>query len=78
MPVPILEMWTVASYVVGQRLRGWRRYPLVLMLELILVHNLPTAQPSGPKAGDCRHAIYQRIRDLCPFSSRRRRPSQSR
>ena len=33
MGVPLSQMWTVARYVLGQRLRGRRRYPLVLMLE---------------------------------------------
>jgi hopanoid biosynthesis associated radical SAM protein HpnH len=36
-------MWTVASYVVGQRLRGRRRYPLVLMLEPLFRCNLACA-----------------------------------
>ena len=33
MPVPLSQMWTVAAYVLGQKLRGRKRYPLVLMLE---------------------------------------------
>src|SRR5439155_310117 len=33
MSVPLSQMWTVATYVLGQRLRGRQRYPLVLMLE---------------------------------------------
>lgn len=36
-------MWTVASYVVRQRLRGRRRYPLVLMLEPLFRCNLACA-----------------------------------
>ena len=43
MPVPISQMWTVASYVVGQRLRGRDRYPLVLMLEPLFRCNLACA-----------------------------------
>jgi hopanoid biosynthesis associated radical SAM protein HpnH len=43
MAVPISQMWTVASYVVSQRLRGWRRYPLVLMLEPLFRCNLACA-----------------------------------
>lgn len=43
MPVPVSQMWTVASYVVGQRLRGRRRYPLVLMLEPLFRCNLACA-----------------------------------
>jgi hopanoid biosynthesis associated radical SAM protein HpnH len=33
MAVPISQMWTVASYVLSNRMRGNRRFPLVLMLE---------------------------------------------
>ena len=40
MGVPISQMWTVASYVLGQRLRGRRKYPLVLMLEPLFRCNL--------------------------------------
>jgi hopanoid biosynthesis associated radical SAM protein HpnH len=36
-------MWTVASYVLGQRLRGRTRYPLVLMLEPLFRCNLACA-----------------------------------
>jgi hopanoid biosynthesis associated radical SAM protein HpnH len=36
-------MWTVATYVLGQRLRGRRRYPLVLMLEPLFRCNLACA-----------------------------------
>jgi hopanoid biosynthesis associated radical SAM protein HpnH len=36
-------MWTVASYVIRQRLRGRRRYPLVLMLEPLFRCNLACA-----------------------------------
>jgi hopanoid biosynthesis associated radical SAM protein HpnH len=43
MAVPISQMWTVASYVVSQRLRGRRRYPLVLMLEPLFRCNLACA-----------------------------------
>ncbi len=43
MGVPISQMWTVATYVLGQRLRGNRRYPLVLMLEPLLRCNLACA-----------------------------------
>jgi len=43
MGVPISQMWTVASYVVGQRLRGRKRYPLVLMLEPLFRCNLSCA-----------------------------------
>jgi hopanoid biosynthesis associated radical SAM protein HpnH len=43
MPVPVSQMWTVASYVVGQRLLRKRRYPLVLMLEPLFRCNLACA-----------------------------------
>lgn len=43
MGVPVSQMWTVASYVLGQRLRGNRRYPLVLMLEPLFRCNLACA-----------------------------------
>ena len=43
MSVPISQMWTVATYVLGQRLRGRRRYPLVLMLEPLFRCNLACA-----------------------------------
>ena len=33
MPVPVSQMWTVASYVLRQKLAGRKQYPLVLMLE---------------------------------------------
>jgi len=36
-------MWTVASYVIGQRLAGRERYPLVLMLEPLFRCNLACA-----------------------------------
>lgn len=43
MGVPISQMYTVASYVLSQRLRGNRRYPLVLMLEPLFRCNLSCA-----------------------------------
>ncbi len=43
MGVPLSQMWTVATYVLGQRLRGRRRYPLVLMLEPLFRCNLACA-----------------------------------
>ena len=43
MPVPISQMWTVASYIVGQKLRGNKHYPLVLMLEPLFRCNLACA-----------------------------------
>ncbi|HYG76332.1 MAG TPA: adenosyl-hopene transferase HpnH [Planctomycetota bacterium] len=43
MAVPISQMWTVASYVLGQKMRGVKRYPLVLMLEPLFRCNLACA-----------------------------------
>ncbi|MBI1335556.1 MAG: adenosyl-hopene transferase HpnH [Phycisphaera sp.] len=43
MGVPISQMWTVASYVLKQRLKGNRHYPLVLMLEPLFRCNLACA-----------------------------------
>jgi hopanoid biosynthesis associated radical SAM protein HpnH len=43
MSVPLSQMWTVASYVMRQRLRGRRRYPIVLMLEPLFRCNLACA-----------------------------------
>lgn len=43
MGVPISQMWTVATYVLGQRLRRRRHYPLVLMLEPLFRCNLACA-----------------------------------
>ncbi len=43
MAVPVSQMWTVATYVLKQRLRGVERYPLVLMLEPLFRCNLECA-----------------------------------
>lgn len=43
MPVPASQMWTVASYVIKQKLKGRKRYPLVLMLEPLYRCNLACA-----------------------------------
>jgi len=43
LPVPISQMWTVASYVVKQKLARRKRYPLVLMLEPLFRCNLACA-----------------------------------
>ncbi len=43
MGVPLSQMWAVASYVVAQKLRRRKRYPLVLMLEPLLRCNLACA-----------------------------------
>ena len=43
MGVPVSQMWTVASYVISQRLKGRKQYPLVLMLEPLFRCNLACA-----------------------------------
>jgi hopanoid biosynthesis associated radical SAM protein HpnH len=43
MPVPISQAWTVASYVLKQRIKGRKQYPLVLMLEPLYRCNLACA-----------------------------------
>jgi hopanoid biosynthesis associated radical SAM protein HpnH len=43
MAVPVSQMWTVASYVLRQKLAGRKRYPLVLMLEPLFRCNLACA-----------------------------------
>jgi hopanoid biosynthesis associated radical SAM protein HpnH len=43
MSVPVSQMWTVASYVIKQKLMGRKRYPLVLMLEPLFRCNLSCA-----------------------------------
>ena len=40
---PLSQAWTVATYVLRQRLRGVTRYPLVLMLEPLFRCNLACA-----------------------------------
>ena len=43
MGVPVSQMWTVATYVLRQKLQGRKRYPLVLMLEPLFRCNLACA-----------------------------------
>ena len=43
MAVPVSQMWTVATYVLKQRIRGRKQYPLVLMLEPLFRCNLACA-----------------------------------
>ncbi len=43
MSVPVSQMWTVASYVLRQKLAGRKQYPLVLMLEPLFRCNLACA-----------------------------------
>src|ERR1700710_1004306 len=43
MAVPVSQAWTVATYILKQKLRGAKRYPLVLMLEPLFRCNLACA-----------------------------------
>ena len=43
MAVPVSQMWTVATYVLRQKIAGRKRYPLVLMLEPLYRCNLACA-----------------------------------
>jgi hopanoid biosynthesis associated radical SAM protein HpnH len=43
MGIPVSQMWTVASYVIRQKLAGRKHYPLVLMLEPLFRCNLACA-----------------------------------
>ncbi len=43
MAVPVSQMYTVASYVLSKKLKGIKRYPLVLMLEPLFRCNLACA-----------------------------------
>ena len=43
MAVPVSQMYTVSKYVLTQKLRGVKRYPLVLMLEPLFRCNLACA-----------------------------------
>jgi len=43
MPVPISQMWTVATYLLRQRVAGRKKYPFVLMLEPLFKCNLACA-----------------------------------
>lgn len=43
MGVPLSQMWRVATYVLGQKIKGNQRYPLVLMLEPLFRCNLECA-----------------------------------
>jgi len=43
MSVPVSQMWTVATYVLGQKIARRKQYPLVLMLEPLFRCNLACA-----------------------------------
>jgi MoaA/NifB/PqqE/SkfB family radical SAM enzyme len=43
MAVPVSQAWTVATYVLKQKLSGRKRFPLVTMLEPLFRCNLACA-----------------------------------
>ena len=43
MAIPLLQMYQVGRYVLARKLRGEKRYPLVLMLEPLFQCNLACA-----------------------------------
>jgi hopanoid biosynthesis associated radical SAM protein HpnH len=59
MGVPVSQMWTVASYVLRQKLTGRKRYPLVLMLEPLFRCNLACA--GGGKIQYPAHFLQQQL-----------------
>lgn len=61
MGVPVSQMWTVARYVISQRLRGRKRYPLVLMLEPLFRCNLACAG-----CGKIQHPVQLLRQELTP------------
>jgi hopanoid biosynthesis associated radical SAM protein HpnH len=61
MSVPVSQMLTVAAYVLKQRLRGRKRYPLVLMLEPLFRCNLACAG-----CGKIQHPSHILRRHLAP------------
>ena len=71
MSVPLSQMWTVATYVLRQKLRGVKRYPLVLMLEPLFRCNLACAgcgkiqHPSGVLRRHLSSAQCFRAADEC-------------
>ncbi|HEX8913378.1 MAG TPA: adenosyl-hopene transferase HpnH, partial [Humisphaera sp.] len=61
MGVPVSQMWTVATYVLKQRLAGRKRYPLVLMLEPLFRCNLACAG-----CGKIQYPAHVLKKDLSP------------
>src|ERR1700690_684483 len=61
MAVPLSQMWTVASYVLRNKMRGNQRYPLVLMLEPLMRCNLACAG-----CGKIQHPVEILRRQLTP------------
>src|SRR6202050_5232278 len=59
MPVPVSQMWTVATYVLKQRLKGRKRYPLALRLEPLFRRN--PAPPGCGKIACPAHVLKQNL-----------------
>ncbi|MBU6417147.1 MAG: hopanoid biosynthesis associated radical SAM protein HpnH, partial [Xanthomonadaceae bacterium] len=59
MSIPFRQQLKVASYIVGRRLRGVKRYPLTLMLEPLFQCNL--ACPGCGKIDYDSHILKQRL-----------------
>lgn len=59
MGVPLIQQYRVARYLIGQRLSGRRRYPLVLMLEPLFQCNLACA--GCGKIDHPRHILQKRL-----------------
>jgi hopanoid biosynthesis associated radical SAM protein HpnH len=59
MSIPVRQQLKVASYIIGRRLRGVRRYPLTLMLEPLFQCNL--ACPGCGKIDYDSHILKQRL-----------------
>ena len=57
--VPLSQTWTVASYVLTQKLKGRKQYPLVLMLEPLFRCNLACAGCGKIQYPD--HVLNQRL-----------------
>ena len=61
MAVPVSQMWTVATYVLRQKIARRKRYPLVLMLEPLFRCNLACAG-----CGKIQYPAHILKRDLTP------------
>jgi hopanoid biosynthesis associated radical SAM protein HpnH len=59
MSIPVRQQLKVASYIIGRRLRGVKRYPLTLMLEPLFQCNL--ACPGCGKIDYDSHILRQRL-----------------
>jgi hopanoid biosynthesis associated radical SAM protein HpnH len=59
MSIPVRQQLKVASYIIGQKLRGAKRYPLTLMLEPLFQCNL--ACPGCGKIDYDSHILKQRL-----------------